>query len=377
MAVDADMPPPVSLLEISRVLEETARQVIGVIGPDPDGGGALHHRAARVTYGTDGQATKVERGTVNSQTDTDWTSFSTLEEVQADYDSHHRPVVQRVVSGGTAYALTQASYDSMGRLQCVAQRMNPSEFASLPSDACTLDTEGSHGPDRIARTSYDYASQPILVETGYGVSGVAASEAASTYTNNGRLETLTDAEGNRTTYVYDGHDRLSRTRMPSPTTDNTSSTTDYEELTYETLVSGTRASPFVASRRLRDATSIAYSYDALGRMTAKNLPGSDPDAAYGYDLSGRLTSAADAGHTYSFTYDALGRNLTQAGPLGTMSYAYDLAGRRTRLTYPGSGLYVDYDYLDTGEIAAIRENGATSGVGVLGAYTYDDLGRRT
>ncbi|MEA3031692.1 MAG: hypothetical protein QOG13_3017, partial [Sphingomonadales bacterium] len=33
--------------------------------------------------------------------------------------------------------------------------------------------------------------------------------------------------------------------------------------------------------------------------------------------------------------------------------------------------------LDTGEIAAIRENGATSGVGVLGAYTYDDLGRRT
>jgi RHS repeat-associated protein len=79
----------------------------------------------------------------------------------------------------------------------------------------------------------------------------------------------------------------------------------------------------------------------------------------------------------TFTYDTLGRNLTQAGPLGTTGYAYDVAGRRTRTTYPGSGLYVDYDYLVTGEISAIRENGASSGVGVLGTYAYDDRGRRT
>ena len=28
-------------------------------------------------------------------------------------------------------------------------------------------------------------------------------------------------------------------------------------------------------------------------------------------------------------------------------------------------------------MSKIRENGATSGVGVLGTYAYDDLGRRT
>ena len=56
---------------------------------------------------------------------------------------------------------------------------------------------------------------------------------------------------------------------------------------------------------------------------------------------------------------------------------YDLAGRRTRLTWPGSALYVDYDHLVTGEVSAIRENGATSGIGVLATYAYDDLGRRT
>lgn len=356
-----------------------ARQVIGVIGPDPDGGSALHHRARRTTYGTDGQPTKVERGTVNSQSDGDWASFATLEEVQIEYDSHHRTYVQRLASGGTAYGVIQRSYDGMGRTQCVAQRMNDTQFAtgSLPADACTPDTEGSLGPDRISRVSYDYASQTSLIQTGYGVSGVAADEVAATHTNNGQVETVTDAEGNRTTYVYDGHDRLSRTRMPSPSTDNTSSTTDYEELTYETVASGTRATPLVASRRLRDATSIAFSYDALGRVTTKNLPGSELDVTYTYDLANRPTSAVTSAQTLSSTYDALGSSLTQVSPLGTISYAYDVAGRRTRTTWPGSGLYVDYDYLVTGEISVIRENGATSGVGVLGTYSYDDRGRRT
>jgi hypothetical protein len=38
---------------------------------------------------------------------------------------------------------------------------------------------------------------------------------------------------------------------------------------------------------------------------------------------------------------------------------------------------LNYDYLVTGETQKIRENGATSGVGVLASYTYDDLGNRT
>jgi YD repeat-containing protein len=43
----------------------------------------------------------------------------------------------------------------------------------------------------------------------------------------------------------------------------------------------------------------------------------------------------------------------------------------------GGGLVIDYDYLVTGEVTRIRENGATSGAGVLASYAYDDLGRRT
>jgi YD repeat-containing protein len=37
---------------------------------------------------------------------------------------------------------------------------------------------------------------------------------------------------------------------------------------------------------------------------------------------------------------------------------------------------VNFDHLVTGEVSKVRENGATSGVGVLATYAYDDQGRR-
>jgi RHS repeat-associated protein len=72
----------------------------------------------------------------------------------------------------------------------------------------------------------------------------------------------------------------------------------------------------------------------------------------------------------------LGRQLTQTGPQGTITSTYDIGGRRTRITHPDA-FYVDQDYLVTGELTKVRENGATSGVGVLATYAYDDLGQRT
>jgi len=48
-------------------------------------------------------------------------------------------------------------------------------------------------------------------------------------------------------------------------------------------------------------------------------------------------------------------------------FSYDIAGRRTQMAYRG-GLTNDCDYLVTGAVTRIRENGATSGVGVLTTY---------
>lgn len=355
--------------DTTRYRYDVLRRQVGVVGPDPDGGSALKHRAVRTTYNAISQVTAVERGTVDSQSDPDWAAMAVLERVEQDYDANHRPVVQRLESSaGTAYALTQTSYDAVGRVQCVAQRMNPSEFASLPSDACTLDTQGSFGPDRIARTTYDAAGQVTQVETAYGTAD-AATEVASTYTDNGRVETVTDGEGNLTTYEYDGQDRLVKTRMPDPSTPGTSSTTDYEQLTYDDNGN-------VLTRRLRDGTSIAFTYDDLNRPTLKNLPGAELDVSYTYDLLGRLLTAETSAQTLTFEFDALGRNLSQEGPQGAASYQYDAAGRRTRLTYPGSGLEVGYSYLVTGEVTEIRENPSGGNV-LLGTYAWDNLGRRT
>ncbi|HEX8466707.1 MAG TPA: hypothetical protein VF620_02750, partial [Allosphingosinicella sp.] len=139
---------------------------------------------------------------------------------------------------------------------------------------------------------------------------------------------------------------------------------------------GTRTSPLVVSFRNRAGETTGFGYDALGRPVSKDRPGSEPDVAYGYDLLGRMIAASQTGNSLTFSYDALGRQLTETRSFGSYSSQYDIAGRRTRLTHP-DGFYVDQDYLVTGEMTKIRENGASSGAGVLATFGYDDLGRRS
>jgi YD repeat-containing protein len=173
----------------------------------------------------------------------------------------------------------------------------------------------------------------------------------------------------RTTLVYDGFDRLSRTRYPE-VSGSGSSTTDYEELTYD-------AASNVVSERRRSGAVFTASYDNLNRLTTLTTPSGMENLAYTYDnLGRRLTQSFAGGQTLSFTWDALSRDLSQSSPLGTVGFQYDLAGRRTRITWPDN-VYAQYDYSLYGEVTAIRENGASSGAGVLGAYTYDNLGRLT
>jgi RHS repeat-associated protein len=282
--------------------------------------------------------------------------------------------VQRLVSGGATYALTQTSYDGLGRPECTAQRMNSAAFGSLPASACSLGTQGSYGPDRIAKTVYDAAGQVTQARNGVGTADERA-EVTSTYTSNGQVQTVADAENNKTTYVYDGHDRPSQTQYPSATKGaGTSNPADYEQSSYD-------ANGNVTAFRNRAGQTIGFTYDPLNRLTLKDLPNAavnEADVSYGYDLLGHLTSVSDTnGYQGTFSYDALGRQLTQGSNwYGTKSSAWDLAGRRTRLTHR-DGFFVDYDYLVTGEVSRIRENGATSGVGVLATFGYDDLGRRT
>ena len=340
------------------------REQVGVISADPDGGGALKRRAVRTTYNVRGVATQVETGTVNGTADTDWSAFSSLQQVATTLDAADRKAQVAMTAGGTTYALTQYSYDTDGRLDCSAARMKPSTYGSLPASACTA-TTGTGDADRITKMTYDNADRVTKTTSAYGTAD-ASDDTTTTYSDNGQVATATDANNNKTSYTYDGFDRLSKTNYPSTTKGSgTSSSTDYEQLGYD-------ANSNVTSRLLRGATlTINYTYDNLNRLQTKDLPGTEPDVTYGYDLLGRLKSAVTSAQTLSFTYDALGRNLTQSGPLGTVGYQYDAAGRRIRLTWPDA-YYVTYDYQVTSEMTTVKENGTTT----LGTYAYDDLGRR-
>ncbi|MFC7498303.1 hypothetical protein ACFQRC_03610 [Enterovirga sp. GCM10030262] len=136
----------------------------------------------------------------------------------------------------------------------------------------------------MSRTFYDAASRVVKVQSGIGTDWVR-DDVTSTYTPNGRLATVTDAEANRTTYEYDLFDRLAKTRYPSKTIPNQSSTLDFELLAYD---AGSR----VTSRTLRDETVIAFGYDDLDRLVLKDLPGTETNVTYAYDWLNRMTTAA-------------------------------------------------------------------------------------
>jgi len=351
-------------------------QLLGVIEPYA-GTGTVAYLATRNTYNSAGLLSMVEKGSLadwqpTTQAPGGWPNFTIFEVQTFGYDSMGRMLwKQSASSAGVAYYLTQYSYDVMGRQQCVAIRMNPTQFSGSLPGACTLSTAGTYGPDRITYTTYDTANRPLTVQRAYGTS-LQETYATYTYTANGQLYTIKDANGNLTTDSYDGVDRLSEVQFPSKTTPGTSSSSDLEQYTYDannnrkTLVT-------------RDSQTITYNYDALDRLTSKIWPTSwGVSVYYGYDLRNlRLYAnytSSPTGPGVSYTYDGFGRlsneTVNLSGTALPMSYLYDGDGNRTRTTYP-DGNFVEYTYDGLDRLT----NALESGSAVLATYSYDDEGR--
>ncbi|HEY8605474.1 hypothetical protein, partial [Tsuneonella suprasediminis] len=323
---------------------------IGSISPDPDGAGGNPRIAQRVSYDIAGRVWKVESGVASGPTLSDLNAMTVLRSLETTFDTNSRKLTQVLKdSGGNKVSLTQFSYDSAGRLQCTAVRMNPAIYGSLPASACTLGTTGSHGPDRITKLYYDANGRTIRQESGVGTAAVGT-DGAMTYTANSKVQTATDGEANRTTYEYDGFDRLAKVRFPVATKGaNASSTTDYEQYDYD-------ANSNVVTRRTRANETLSFAYDALDRLTRKVVPERSGlssthtrDVYYGYDLMGRPLYArfdSASGDGISFAYDALGRmtSTTQAmdGASRTITSAFNTAGARTSLQFPDGNL-VNYN----------------------------------
>lgn len=327
------------------------RELVGIVEPDPDGAGALTPIARMITYNANGQKLVDATGSVSDQSDAAWNNFSESYRQTLQYDSGHRPNRTTLRAGSVDYSITDLLYDTAGRPICAIEYMNPSVWGGQASSCAPAQSSGAFGPDRVTKTDYDAVGRISAVTAGFGT-GVASVVQANTYTSDGELSTLTDANGNVTSYEYDGFDRLVKTRYPNPSGGG-SSTSDYELLTLDAAGQATQ-------RRLRDGQTIGYAYDYLGRLASKT-PSVGQGVFYGYDLVGHQTYArfdSPTGFGIANSYDALGELVSTSSNLGgavrTLSYQHDAAGNRTRVTHP-DGTAFGYEYDGLGRLNYLRD----------------------
>ncbi len=363
--------------DVTQYRYDTARQLIGVVGPDPDAGGALLNRAQRMTYNARGQVTLTEAGTTPGYSDANWSSFNTLQRQATEYDSWGRPVVARSQdAAGNTLALQQVGYDAAGRAQCAATRMNPGTFSGLPgaTNACSQTWLSSWGADRIVQMTYDAAGRPVSSTSGVGT-GSAITESVS-YSPNGKVKDVVDGNGGQSTYVYDGFDRLGRLHYPNATGGGVSST-DFDWYGYD-------AAGNVTFYQNRAGEAFTSTFDNLNRRTYTTAPSGSgtPNRGVEYDNLNRITSVwSPTGPVWGvyWGWDALGRKISeQVSDTAThvqsvVNYGYDAAGRRVWISWPDF-FYASYEYNYGNDLTAIRENGNPSWA--LQTTAYDNLGRR-
>ena len=166
----------------------------------------------------------------------------------------------------------------------------------------------------VTHWDIDLESRPVSKTYAYGTQN-AETETITYEDRTSRVASLVDALGQMKNYSYGLDDRLTgitymNAANPTP---NVSFAWDQFFPRLASMVDGTGATsysyvPIGSDGALQLASSdgpfnndtIAYSYDALGRMSARNIPGGNE----------------------SFGYDAISRLVSHGTPLGTFSYQY-------------------------------------------------------
>jgi len=219
---------------------------------------------------------------------------------------------------------TDTAYDSLDRAKDILQPL-PGGGQARPH--IQLDHDGQ---DQLTWVNDPRANQTTYSPTGLGDLTATASPdsgaATATYDAASNLKSRTDARGKTTLYSYDAQNRLTKADYPTGTD------TTY---TYDGGVGNTNPANIGKLTRIDDESgSTTYSYDTLGRVTAKTrtLSGNQPtwvqtvNYAYGSTgtANGKLASVTyPSGNRINYSYDANGRissitlNPTNSNGLGT------------------------------------------------------------
>jgi len=231
--------------------------------------------------------------------------------------------------------------------------------------------------DSSGTTSYVYddGTPSVTITQPYNFSTVST---VKTYNQRGLLASLTDPDGNTTTWDYDGAGRVS------------SETNQLgKSRTYAYDAAGN-----LTDRIDRDGRKIHYDYDNANRNTAEKWYATDLTTlvrtiGFSYDAAGRLSEATDPSGTYNYSYDALGRltNQEQAidGLTPHIQYAslYNGASQPTQLQATvgtSSDFKNSYSYDSLARLSAVIQQSVTGGNAVAAKradFAYNDANQVT
>lgn len=228
----------------------------------------------------------------------------------------------------------------------------------------------------------DCAANQVKTEWHAWQSGGACSSGTSlqmcyrrvTYWPDGLQKTLKDANGNLTSYSYDGFNRPYQIVFPDGTSETVPLTGGYDE------------NGNVLSRINRAGTTLSFTYNDLDWMVTKAMPKQPSgtlNTAWTYMLDGRidvLSDDAGTGNTIDYGYDTAGRMTSVATKIPgiankTTSYQLDKNGNRIKLTWPGAYV-VNYCYDSLNRMTGAAESSVDCSSAVLASYAYDNQSRR-
>ena len=245
---------------------------------------------------------------------------------------------------------TNYSYYPDGDLQTVTPPA-PLGATSYSYDSLSRVASTTDGRGDVTRYSYDGLDRPTQVLTGGATSCVLASGHCMqlSYDSDGSLLTRSDASGT-TTWSYDPLGRVTTKTLPG-------------------------------------TVSTTVTYDGVGNVLSYTDPGGT--VAYGYDPANNLTSLTEPGGSCTsptsrcttFFYDADNQRTEIDYPSGeTIKIGYDTDGRETSLAAyrPGAGtafLSRTYSYATAAGADSELRQSVTDRAGVVISYGYDTLNR--
>ena len=337
--------------------------------------------------GTDGLETRIEADDAGNATRRTLPSGAIYESA---FDERGNRVVETDVTlgGMTSFAyepefnriigivdpfgeLTEMFYDLSGNLTRLVTPIGREVLASYQARGLperTTDTLGTQ-----TTITYDTSVNPIQSVIG---TGPESRQSQLTYTAEGYIDTLTDAEGRIFDADYDIMGRLTRMTLPDGRTigygydgiGNVTSITPpgrdaygfvYDNVdqviaqTYPAVIGGgTNQTDYQYNRARQitrmtraDGVEINYTYDAAGRLETAVLPRGSYTYTYGAE-TGLLDSVASPdGITETYIYDNdLLTQVTWSGAIaGSVGYAYDAKGRLSTLTIEGEDFTYAYN----------------------------------